>query len=221
MFATALKQCKSCQISLPYVVLMLSEAWEAECDYIQQKVKLAKYASSRRHGLMPQSTPFTKSSSSLSIGDKKVLKHIYEKYADKEASSYELGRLPGDISASETESVASSIDTVVENYLDGAALFKKKRVGSKMMSSTGIDWDVVKAESLVRNIVPNMEDWSDFLTTKSNAELEHLTKLTMLQIRKREEWEKLLSESGWQEEWAWGGISLMRPQTAHCEQGRH
>jgi hypothetical protein len=186
------------------MVIMLTEAWELECENIQHKIKISKYANSRRKGLAPLDKPFSKSHNCLSAGERKVLQVIYERHADKEVSSYELGRLPGNLSCSDSESVVS-VDTSVS---DMDLLVKKVKVGAKMMSSTGIDWDAVKADAAVRNIVPYLQDRSAFIISKSNGELEYITKVTMLQQRKREEWRKLLSDSGWQDEWMWGGIKV-------------
>jgi hypothetical protein len=122
-------------ISLPYFLCLVCEAWAVECETILNKIKIKKYSNSRRHGLKPLSTPFTvsshslsspylslllllslphsfrllsqKSSSSLTVADKKTLQFIYHKYADKTVSSFEnFSRLPADIS--ENNSVAST-----------------------------------------------------------------------------------------------------------------
>lgn len=38
---------------------MVCEAWTMECETVLHKIKIKKYSNSRRHGLKPQSTPFT------------------------------------------------------------------------------------------------------------------------------------------------------------------
>lgn len=51
------------------------------------------------------------------------------------------------------------------------------------MSSTGVDWDLVRAECNDNSsLVPYWHTRPEFLTEKSNAELEHLTKIVMLAV---------------------------------------
>eukprot|EP00602_Paraphysomonas_sp_CaronLab_P002334 CAMPEP_0185031982 /NCGR_PEP_ID=MMETSP1103-20130426/19792_1 /TAXON_ID=36769 /ORGANISM="Paraphysomonas bandaiensis, Strain Caron Lab Isolate" /LENGTH=1444 /DNA_ID=CAMNT_0027567707 /DNA_START=215 /DNA_END=4549 /DNA_ORIENTATION=- len=194
-FPTALKHCKNQSICVPYFVCMILDAWDRECEHVLQKIKMNKYAQSRRHGLKPTTQPFTKSSSELTTGHKKTLKYIYDVYADKELSSYEIGRLPNKVSEDASLSSDSTRSTATSRR-------------NKTMSSTGIDWDKVRKESREKGIMPYSNQDHKALLTKSNAELEHLAKVTMLQIRKLEEWEKLMSDSGWTDDWVWGGISI-------------
>jgi hypothetical protein len=125
------------------------------------------------------------------VADKKTLHFIYNKYADKSISSFEnLTELPMEISDGNSVATGESDHTgtdhshkVSQSVSHHFPEFEFNSSLSQASSSTGVDWDLVREECLASgSIVPYWSTRPEFLTEKSNAELEHLTKAVILAV---------------------------------------
>ena len=212
-FDKALATCKArgLLISLPYFVTVCVEAWKAELNGVMNAIAIQRQANLRRHGLRPHANPFQKSVRVMNIAQKKALKYIYDAFADKTISTFET-RMPDNCDG---ESSGQLNSPQISRSL--ASISSQETLTDTLR--TGIDWEEVRERAMKAgtiSAIPFVSDVKEFLR-KSNAELEHLARIVMLEFCKRKEWQYLMDGYGWQDEWCWGGVGMQYRTAAEKE----